>query len=285
MRLDCICLEKRLAVTTVALGAALMLSAPLPAAAQVSEATIKSLSAPDKIDTRTGMLEFKNGVPSDKTAQTVYDTLDFTRALNVYNNSFRGASALGLVKGFQALGAGSGDIVIFEELMDSSSLFLTGNADTVYYRGYIDLSDGPVVIDQPTDGLGAINDMWFQWVIDIGKPGPDRGLGGKYLIVGPDYDGLLPQDGYFVAHAKTNTILYAMRAFIADGNDPKPAVDNIKANLKIYPYVPGSFGTPIAQALEGGIKLAGEPTIPEMKFINGSGPAFNTIPPSDYGFF
>ena len=83
MRLDCICLEKRLAVTTVALGAALMLSAPLPAAAQVSEATIKSLSAPDKIDTRIGMLEFKDGVPSGKTAQTVYDTLDFTRALNV----------------------------------------------------------------------------------------------------------------------------------------------------------------------------------------------------------
>ena len=60
--------------------------------------------------------------------------------------------------------------------MDSSSLFLTGNADTVYYLGYIDLSDGPVVIEQPTDGLGAINDMWFQWVIDVGKPGPDRDL-------------------------------------------------------------------------------------------------------------
>ena len=285
LRLDCICLEKTLAVTTVALGAALMLSAPLPAAAQVSDATIKSLSAPDKIDTRIGMLEFKNGVPSDKTAQTVYDTLDFTRALNVYNNSFRGASALGLVKGFQALGAGSGDIVIFEELMDSSSLFLTGNADTVYYLGYVDLSNGPVVIEQPTDGLGAINDMWFSWVIDVGKPGPDRGLGGKYLIVGPDYDGLLPENGYFVAHAKTNTILYAMRAFIADGNDPKPAVDNIKENLKIYPYAPGSYGTSIAQALGGGIKLAGEPEIPEMKFINGSGQAFNTIPPSDYGFF
>jgi hypothetical protein len=37
-----------------------------------------------------------------------------------------------------------------------------------------------VVIEQPSGGLGAINDMWFQWVIDVGKPGPDRGLGGKY---------------------------------------------------------------------------------------------------------
>nr|WP_280138519.1 DUF1254 domain-containing protein [Methyloceanibacter methanicus] len=37
-------------------------------------------------------------------------------------------------------------------------------------------------------------------------------LGGKYLIVGPDYDGPLPEGGYFVAHARTNTVLYAMRA-------------------------------------------------------------------------
>jgi len=266
-------------------GSALIALVAVPAGAEVSKETVQSLSAPDKIETRIGTLDFKDGVPSAATARTVFDTLDFTRALNVYNNSFRGASALGLVKGFQEVGAGSGDIVIFEELMDANSLFLTGNADTVYYLGYVDLSKGPVVIEQPSDGLGAINDMWFQWVIDVGKPGPDRGLGGKYLIVGPGYDGPLPEGGYFVAHSRTNTILYALRAFIADGNDPKPAVYNVKQTLKIYPYVPGSFGTPIAEALKGEIKLADEPKIPEMTFINGSGLSFNTIPPSDYGFF
>jgi hypothetical protein len=41
--------------------------------------------------------------------------------------------ALALVKGFQSIGAKSGDIIIFEELMDLNSLFLTANADTVYY--------------------------------------------------------------------------------------------------------------------------------------------------------
>ena len=277
-------MKKRvLGLTVVAACVALAMVAP--AAAQTFNKLPQEITTPDKIETRIGTLEFSDGVPSAETAGKVYDTLDFTRALNAYNNSFRGASALGLVKGFQSIGAGSGDIIIFEELMDSHSLFLTGNADTVYYLGWVDLSHGPMVIEQPTDGLGAINDMWFSWVIDVGKPGPDRGLGGKYLIVGPEYDGLLPEDGYFVGHSQTNKILYAMRAFIKDGDDPKPAVDNIKQNLKIYPYVPGSFGTPIAEALKGGIKLAGEPKIPEMKFINGSGVAFNTIPPSDYGFF
>ncbi len=56
--------------------------------------------------------------------------------------------------------------------MDASSLFLTANADTVYYMAGIDLSKGPMVIEQPSDGLGTINDMWFSWVIDIGQPGP-----------------------------------------------------------------------------------------------------------------
>lgn len=256
-----------------------------PALADVSPETVESLSAPDSVETRIGTLDFTKGVPSANTATTVFDAVDFARALAVYNNSFRGASALALKKGFQSVGAESGDIVIFEELMDSNSLFLTANADTVYYLGWIDLSDGPVVIDQPLGGLGAINDMWFQWVIDVGRPGPDRGLGGKYLIVGPGYDGPLPEGGYFVARARTSTVLYALRAFIADGNDPKPAVENIKQNLKIYAYQAGSFGTPIAEALEGEVRLADEPKIPETTFINASGMSFNTIPPSDYGFF
>ena len=272
---------KRIAFPLVLVAVcAVLLSVPAAAGEIPPEIT-----APDKLETRIGTLEFKDGVPTAETAAKVYDTLLFTRALNAYNNSFRGASALALVKGFQSIGADFNDVVIFSELMDSHSLFLTANADTVYYLAGLDLSKGPMVIEQPSGGLGAVNDMWFQWVIDIGKPGPDRGLGGKYLIVGPGYDGTLPQGGYFIAHSKTNLILYAARAFIVDGNDPKPAVDNIKQNLKIYPYQPGSFGTPIAEALEGTVRLAGEPKIPEMKFIEGTGLSFNTIPPSDYGFF
>jgi hypothetical protein len=271
------------AATAFALAA--LCAAPGTAAAQVSDETIRSLSTPDRLETSIGALEFTDGAPSAETAQKVYDALAFTRALNVYNNSFRGASAYALRKGFQSVGAKDNDIIIFSELMDSESLFLTANADTVYYVGTIDLSDGPMVIEQPANGLGTINDMWFSWVIDVGRPGPDRGLGGKYLIVGPGYDGALPQGGYFVAHSKTNYVLYAMRAFIENGNDPKPAVENIKQNLKIYPYAPGSYGTSIAEALEGKVKLAAEPKVPEMTFIEGSHVAFNTIPPSDVGFF
>lgn len=243
-----------------------------------------SLTTPDKVETRIGTLEFKDGAPTVATAEKVSDTMAFTAALDVFNNSFRGASAYAILKGIRSVGAAYGDVVIFSKLMDSNSLFLTANADTVYYMSVVDLTKGPMVIEQPPLGLGTINDMWFSWVIDIGRPGPDRGLGGKYLIVPPGYDGPLPEGGYFIAHSKTNYVLYAARSFLVD-NDPKPAVENIKAHMKIYPYAPGSWGTSIAEALTGKVRLAGEPKIPPMKFIEASGRSFNTIPPSDYTFF
>jgi hypothetical protein len=259
-------------------------TASFPALAQVSSETLKSLSMPDKVESRIGTLEFKDGAPTVETAEKVRDTLDFTRALNVYNNSFRGASAYALGKGFQSIGAEDNSIIIFSELMDAKSLFLTANADTVYYLGVLNLGKGPMVLEQPPRGLGTINDMWFSWIIDVGFPGPDRGEGGRYLLVPPGYDGPLPEGGFFVARSRTVRVLYGARALLVN-NDPKPTVELIKKTLKIYPYTPGGVGTSIATALEGKVRLERNPAIPETKFVEGGGKAFNTIPPSDYGFF
>jgi hypothetical protein len=252
--------------------------------AQVSRATLESLSTPDRVETRIGTLDYKDGAPTAETAAKVYDALDFTRAVNVFNNSFRGASAYAIRKGFQSIGAQDNTVVIFSDLMDAKSLFLTANADTVYYLAVVDLTNGPMVVEQPPKGLGTINDMWFSWIIDVGFPGPDRGEGGRYLIVPPGYDGPLPEGGFYVARSRTNHVLYAARSFLVD-DDPKPAVELIRKTMKIYPYTPGGVGTSIATALEGKVRLGRNPAVPETRFIEGSGKAFNTIPPSDYSFF
>ena len=55
--------------------------------------------------------------------------------------------------------------------------------------------------------------------------------------------------------------------------------------MKIYPYTPGGFGTSIATALEGKVRLEANPPVPATKFVEASGKSFNTIPPSDYSFF
>ncbi len=171
----------------------LLIALPGLAIAQSTTKLPAEITTPDRVESRIGTLEYKDGVPTVETAERVRDTLDFTRALNAYNNSFRGASAYALGKGFQSIGAEDNSFVIFSKLMDSRSLFLTPNTDTVYCVGIINLSKGPMVLEQPSNGLGTINDMWFSWIIDIGRPGPDRGEGGKYLIVPPGYDGPLPE--------------------------------------------------------------------------------------------
>lgn len=101
-------------------------------------------------------------------------------------------------EGFLSIVVQDNSILIFSELMDSASLFLTANCDTVYFISFIDLTDGPMVLDVPPFGppsgiLGAIDDMWFRWVTDFGVSGPDRAQGGRYLIVGPGYDGPSPK--------------------------------------------------------------------------------------------
>ena len=272
-----------LALSTTVLGAIFFVGAGR-AVAQAVEAIPPSITTPDQVETRIGTLEFKDGVPSVETAEKVRDTLDFTRALNAYNNSFRGASAYALGKGLQSIGADDNTVIIFSDLMDAKSLFLTANADTVYYMAVVNLAEGPMVIEQPPRGLGTINDMWFSWIIDIGFPGPNRGEGGKDLLVPPRLRRAAARGGFFIAKSRTNRVLYAARSFLVN-NDPKPAVENIKKNLKIYLYTPGGVGTSIAAALEGKVRLAPNRPITETKFVEGSGKAFNTIPPSDYGFF
>jgi uncharacterized protein DUF1254 len=134
-------------------------------------------------------------------------------------DSLDGVSIATLRKGLQSIGVKDNEVIVFSDLMDSKSLFLTANADTIYAIGVLDLTKGPMVLEVPPRFLGAIDDQWFRWVIDIGLPGPDRGVGGKYLIVPPGYQGELPQGGYFVARSRTNYVAWFGRSFL-EPRDP-----------------------------------------------------------------
>jgi len=185
------------------------------------------MHTPDVIETGLGQFTSKDGAPTQDTAKKVRGFLTFTNGRNVDNNNFRGASACAIPQGFQSIGAQDNSVVIFSELMDSNSLFLTVNADRIYSLSVIDRSKGRIVMEQPPKSLRTINDMGFSWVIDIGFPGPNRGEGGKWLILLPDYEGVLPDSGFSITRSKTNPVLYAARDYLED-NDPKPVVTMIK---------------------------------------------------------
>jgi hypothetical protein len=65
-----------------------MLALPDLAAAQTASAIPPALITPDKVETRIGPLQFKDGAHSAETAEKVYDTLDFTRGLDAFLNSY-----------------------------------------------------------------------------------------------------------------------------------------------------------------------------------------------------
>jgi hypothetical protein len=262
-----------------------VLTLPHLAAAQTAPAIPPTLTTPDKVESRLGTLEFKDGVPSKATTEKLYDNLDSTYAFRAFTDNMRGVSIHALRKGMQSIGMKDNEVLVFSELMDAKSLFLTANADTIYVMGYLDLSKGPVVVETPPRFLGTVQDAWFRWVIDLGLPGPDRGEGGKYLIVPPDYSGELPDGGFFIARARTNTILWFGRSFLENRNDPKPVVDTIRKFTKVYPYEPGGVGTPIAEFLAGKAKLGRVTPPPPTTFHEGSGKVMNTIPPNDWTFY
>ena len=250
----------------------------------VSGETLRSISTPERVDSRLGTLDFVDGFPSPGTSELVQDHLDFVQALNVFLNGYAGASTSAVRKGFHDVGVEDNAILIFSELMGSESLFLTANADTVYFVGIIDLTSGPMVVETPPQALALFDDMWFQWIVDFGLPGPDRGEGGRFLLVPPGYDGSLPESGYHVRHSRTTRAVLLGRSFLTD-DDPAPTVDLIKRTLRLYPYVQGGSGTSIATLLEGDVQPEPPAPIPETTFVEGSGKAFNTIPPSGLGFF
>ena len=200
-------------------------------------------------------------------------------------NGLRGVSIYAARKGIREAGAKDNEgVLIFSGLMDANSLFLTANADTVYFLANVDLSKGPMVVETPPDTLGLFDDLWFRWVIDFGTPGPDRGLGGKYLLIPPGYAGPMPDGGYFIGQPTTTSVALLGRAFLVN-NDPKPAVETIKKTLKIYPYVPGSYGTSMGTFLTGKGPLAPLSKPGELTFIEGTGLAMNTIPPNDFSYY
>ena len=130
---------------------------------------------------------------------------------------------------------------------------------------WLDTRDGPLVIEIPPNVLGFINDFWSRWVTDVGRPGPDRGAGGRYLLLPPDHAGEVP-DGYTVLQSRTcgNKLLF--RTFYEDG-DLAPAIENAKQNFRVYPLA------------------AAEGERPEMTFVDVSGCLFNNVPNNDVTLF
>lgn len=250
----------------------------------------EQIMTPNKVETRIGELNFYDGIPTEETLTKVYDNLDFVRGIDVFLNFIPATSVEGIRLGFKSLGVeDSNEVLVFDNLMDSNPLFLTGNTDTVYAGAMLDLEkDGVTVVEIPAGaGPGTLNDAFFRFVVDMGAPGPDAKKGGMYVILPPDYKGDLKptkngmadrgtdtratimvgdkEQKVWIAQSKSYNNWLILRGFLKDGK-PDHASNMWRTGLKIYP-------------------LADAKNPKKMEFTNGSGKYFNTVHANDYKFY
>ncbi|WOJ95565.1 DUF1254 domain-containing protein [Congregibacter brevis] len=214
----------------------------------------EGILTPDVVDTSIGELTFTDGVPSRETAEKVYDFMDTARAADAFLKGMPVASLAALLEGAHSLGAEElHQVVLFDELMDARSLFLTANTSTIYVFPDLDLKrDGPTVVEVPDGLLGASNDASFRFVNNFAQAG-------RYLFLPPGYDGVVPE-GYTVLRPETYRLWLFLRKTPKSKapEDVEAAAASIRNDLKVY-------------------KLADAKNPPAMEWIAGSGKAFNTI--------
>ena len=98
------------------------------AAAQAARPIPPSITTPDKVESRIGTLEFRDGMPSQETLDKVYDHLDFTHAFEAFVNSVQGVSMHAVHAGFLDAGVKDNEVLIFSELIERNDQVAQGGS-------------------------------------------------------------------------------------------------------------------------------------------------------------
>ena len=162
------------------------------------------------------------------------------------------------------------DIAYLSKPLSSRHGFLTANDVTNYSLATLNNEAGPLVLEVPPAGekvsyFGTIVNAWDQPIEDVGPPGADKGLGGKYLFVPPGYEGELPKEGYYTYFTDTYDMCIAFRPILKNGGNYDDAAEYAKG-LKVYP-------------------LSQENDPPATRHLDAFDTDFDCLPYYDYSFW
>ncbi|MBY0345283.1 MAG: DUF1254 domain-containing protein [Neisseriaceae bacterium] len=180
-----------------------------------------------------GDLELQHGYPTPATVKKVYDNVDFQRASEAY---LWALPMMGMVQWQDEqknkFGAGNLDFVDYLTFTDKLGL-LTANATTPYLMAFPNLDkSGPLVLEVPAGmTAGGMTDFWQRPISDTGQTGPDKGKGGKYLILGPN-DPDMKVEGYYVVRSPTANLFVGQRTVDPD----RQKALALMAGFRLYPY-------------------------------------------------
>ena len=221
------------ALAVLALAGCQLSEAPKPAQAS-HYSQLANTPSPENYATKEGAAKLSDELLFERGVQSYLWALP---AVNI--RAMQEASEKTFGKGYNVL-------PIWKERLSAKTQVTTPNSDVIYAMGYLDLKeDGPIVIEAPPKLQGILDDFFQRpicsegkidgrpWCGDVGFVGPDKGEGGKYLLLPPDYKGAVPK-GYFALRSRTYGVLVFWRGFFESPADLAPPVD-LMQRTKIYP--------------------------------------------------
>jgi hypothetical protein len=171
---------------------------------------------------------------------------------------------------FRDAKANYNDIVFWSKPSDWQNQTTTPNASSLYGYFNFNTKDGPVVLEFPEAvgaGLfGTLLDAWQTPLVDVGAEGEDKGKGGKYLLLPPDFKGNVPT-GHIPVRSATYNGYALFRAIPTTSSDADVA--------KAIALVKKPRLYPLSQAANP----------PEQRYIDMVGKLFDGIVRYDDSFY
>ena len=159
----------------------------------------EAITTPDSVETRLGTLKFFDGFPDDATTSKVYDNLDFMRGVKAFLDAVPGASAEALRTGWGSQGADNNSDRAHHGKPDGLEVALS-HAE---YREHLQYDVAGYQQEvrslskrRRTSSASLMTTGSSMWPT-LETAGPDKGKGGKYLLLPPGYSGEVPE-GYIV---------------------------------------------------------------------------------------
>jgi hypothetical protein len=169
------------------------------------------------------------------------------------------------------LGGAANQVVFWSRPVGWKNQTLTPNPDTIYFMPFFNTKDvGPVVMEIPPADtgtiVGSVDDCWQTAIEDVGTAGVDKGEGGKYVILPPGHEGVVP-DGYIAMPSPTYQAYAVLRSNYPSADDI--AIANAVTHgkrVRVYP-----------------LSAANDP--PDTVFTDANGVLFDSTIPYDARFF
>jgi hypothetical protein len=188
---------------------------------------------------------FPGGYPARESVQPLKNELLFQQASQSFIWSLPAVSMWAMKEGSEKVfGAGYNVLPYWPERLTAKTLVPTPNSDMIYAMSYLNLKDGPLVVEAPPDLEGLFDDFFQRpligptidghtWIGDVGFAGPDKGKGGTYVLLPPDYTGAVPKNA-FVYRSRTYNVFLFWRTFFTDPNNLSKPDDTIR-KTRVYP--------------------------------------------------